>query len=182
LRELAARYALGFVITPQQDVIVSQIAPENRDAVREVLARHGVRALDELGAAERSALACPALPTCGQALAESERRLPALVKDLQDALARTGIARRPLQLRMTGCPNGCARPAVAEVGVVGRTKTTYDLYLGGGARGDRLASLHREKLTLEEVPAVLEPLLARWRDEGHAHEAFGDFYQRVLGS
>jgi sulfite reductase (ferredoxin) len=141
-----------------------------------------VRALDELGAVERSALACPALPTCGQALAESERRLPTLVEGLQDTLARTGIARRPLQLRMTGCPNGCARPAVAEEGVEGRTKTTYDLYLGGGARGDRLASLHREKLTLEEIPVVLEPLLARWRDEGRAHEGFGDFYQRVLGS
>ena len=80
---------------------------------------------------------------------------------------------------MTGCPNGCARPAVAEVGVVGRTKNSYDLYLGGGPRGDRLATLHREKLSLDEVADVLGPLFERWRDEGDEGEAFGDFVTRV---
>jgi sulfite reductase beta subunit-like hemoprotein len=139
-----------------------------------------VRGVDDLGNVERSALACPALPTCSQALAEAERRLPSLVEEIQNTLDGTGLGRRPLQLRMTGCPNGCARPAVAEVGVVGRTKTSYDLYLGGGLRGDRLARLHQEKLKLDEIPGVLEPLLARWRDEGHDDETFGDFYVRVI--
>jgi sulfite reductase (ferredoxin) len=80
---------------------------------------------------------------------------------------------------MTGCPNGCARPAVSEVGIVGRTKNTYDLYLGGGLRGDRLATLYQEKLKLDEIPAVLRPWLDRWRSEGEPDESFGDFVTRV---
>ena len=179
LRELATTRPVRFVITPQQDIVVTAISPEDRGYVEEVLARHGVRTDRQLGNVERSALACPALPTCGQALAESERRLPALVDDLEATLSQAGLSTRRLQLRMTGCPNGCARPAVAEVGVVGRTKNSYDLYLGGGLRGDRLATLHQEKLKLDEIPGVLEPLLARWRDEGLAGENFGDFYARV---
>jgi len=180
LRELASSRDLRFLITPQQDIVVSAIAPEDRDYVASVLAQHDVRGVEELGTVERSALACPALPTCSQALAEAERRLPSLVDDLQGALNQKGLGKRRLQLRMTGCPNGCARPAVAEVGVVGRTKNSYDLYLGGTLRGDRLASLHQEKLKLDEIPAVLEPLLERWRDEGLEGEAFGDFYVRVV--
>ena len=180
LRELATDRELRFLITPQQDIVVSAIAPDDRAFVEAVLARHGVRGVEVLGNVERSAMACPALPTCSQALAEAERTLPSLVGDLQGTLDSSGLGRRRLQLRMTGCPNGCARPAVAEVGVVGRTKNSYDLYLGGGLRGDRLASLHREKLKLDEIPAVLEPLLARWRDEGLDEENFGDFYVRVL--
>jgi sulfite reductase (ferredoxin) len=81
---------------------------------------------------------------------------------------------------MTGCPNGCARPAVAEVGVVGRTKNSYDLYLGGGPRGDRLASLYQEKVKLDDIPGVLRPLLERWKSEGLAEESFGDFFARVV--
>jgi sulfite reductase (NADPH) hemoprotein beta-component len=80
---------------------------------------------------------------------------------------------------MTGCPNGCARPAIAEIGVVGRTKSTYDLYLGGGTRGDRLASLYREKVSLEEIPDILGPLFDRWGAEADSDEAFGDFLTRV---
>jgi sulfite reductase beta subunit-like hemoprotein len=79
---------------------------------------------------------------------------------------------------MTGCPNGCARPAIAEIGVVGRTKSTYDLYLGGRTRGDRLASLYREKVTLEEIPDILGPLFDRWSADGEVDESFGDFVNR----
>ncbi|MBW4079225.1 MAG: hypothetical protein HIU84_12100 [Acidobacteria bacterium] len=88
------------------------------------------------------------------------------------------MKRRPLQLRMTGCPNGCARPAVAEVGIVGRTKNTYDLFLGGSPRGDRLALVHQEKIKLDELPAILRPLLERWKLEGRTGESFGDYYVR----
>jgi sulfite reductase beta subunit-like hemoprotein len=80
---------------------------------------------------------------------------------------------------MTGCPNGCARPAVAEVGIVGRTKNSYDLYLGGGPRGDRLAGLYQEKVKLDDLETVLTPLVTRWRDEGGEDESFGDFVNRV---
>lgn len=178
LREIAEIAHVNFVITAQQDIVISAIAAEQRDVVVAVLAVNGVRLVEELGEVERSALACPALPTCGQALTEAERRLDDVVNLVQGELDATGLKKRPLQLRMTGCPNGCARPAVAEVGIVGRTKNTYDLFLGGGPRGDRLALLHQEKIKLEDLPSVLRPLLDRWKTEGLAGEAFGDFYVR----
>jgi sulfite reductase (ferredoxin) len=179
LRRIAESYAVTFFITPQQDLVVSGVRESDRAAIEQLLRDHHVRLDEELGNVERHALACPALPTCSQALTESERRLPELVKGLEGALAARQLGRRPLQLRMTGCPNGCARPAVAEVGVVGRTKSTYDLYLGGGTRGDRLATLYREKVSLEEIPDILGPLFDRWGIEAEGDEAFGDFLTRV---
>jgi sulfite reductase (ferredoxin) len=179
LRRIAESYVVTFFITPQQDLMVSGVRESDREAIEKLLKEHHVRLDEELGNVERHALACPALPTCSQALTESERRLPELVEGLEGALAARQLGRRPLQLRMTGCPNGCARPAIAEVGVVGRTKSTYDLYLGGGTRGDRLATLYREKVSLEEIPAILGPLFDRWGIEADADEAFGDFLTRV---
>jgi sulfite reductase (ferredoxin) len=179
LREVAELIEPDFYVTAQQDLVIGGVGAERRRDVDAVLARHGVRPVESLRAVERTALACPALPTCGQALAEAERALPSVVDAIQGALDARGLGRRHLQLRMTGCPNGCARPAVAEVGVVGRTKNSYDLYLGGGPRGDRLATLTHEKLTLEQIPSVLGPVLDRWRAEGAEGEAFGDFVTRV---
>lgn len=179
MRAIAERYATGFVITPQQDLIVRGIDADDREEVRTLLDEHDVRLEGALGNVERHALACPALPTCSQALTESERRLPELVEGLEGALAARQLARRPLQLRMTGCPNGCARPALAELGVVGRTKSTYDVFLGGGPRGDRLATLYREKVPLEEIPELLGPLFDRWSEEADDGEAFGDFLHRA---
>jgi len=179
LRLIAATLPVTFYITPLQDIVISEIPSESRDHVEELLREHGVRLSDELGMVERTALACPALPTCGQALAESERRLPELVDSLEGALKGRQLGRRSLQLRMTGCPNGCARPAVAEVGIVGRTKSTYDVFVGGGVRGDRLATLYREKVPFNEIANVLGPLFDRWEGEGLADEAFGDFVARV---
>jgi sulfite reductase beta subunit-like hemoprotein len=178
-RKIAEQYAVTFLITPQQDLIISGVVESDRDAIDALLKLHNVRADGELGNVERSALACPALPTCSQALAESERRLPELVAGLEDALQARQLGRRPLQLRMTGCPNGCARPAIAEIGVVGRTKSTYDLYLGGRTRGDRLAGLYKEKVKLEDIPDILGPLFDRWGSEAGLEESFGDFVTRV---
>ena len=179
LREIATRYGATFFITPQQDLIVSGIGENDREAITAIFATHRVRLDGELGNVERHALACPALPTCSQALTEAERRLPELVSGLEEALARRSLGRRPLQLRMTGCPNGCARPALAEIGVVGRTKSTYDLFLGGGTRGNRVATIYREKVKLEDIPDILGPLFDRWAVEGDAEETFGDFVTRV---
>jgi sulfite reductase (ferredoxin) len=179
LRQIAETWPVTFFITPQQDILVSHIPPEARNTVEEILKYNAVRLSDELGVVERTALACPALPTCSQALGESERRLPELVDNLEEALGRRQLGRRSLQLRMTGCPNGCARPAVAEVGVVGRTKSTYDIYVGGGPRGDRLATLYREKIPFAEISEILGPLFDRWEGEGLPDEPFGDFVNRV---
>ncbi|MHB8379477.1 MAG: NADPH-dependent assimilatory sulfite reductase hemoprotein subunit [Acidimicrobiales bacterium] len=179
LRQIAERYTVTFFITPQQDLIISGVHASDRDAIDAVLREHNVRLDDELGNVERHAMACPALPTCGQALTESERVLPDLVSGLEDALQRRQLGRRPLQLRLTGCPNGCARPAIAEIGVVGRTKSTYDVYVGGGTRGNRLASLYQEKVKLEDIPELLGPLFDRWASEAGPQETFGDFVTRV---
>jgi sulfite reductase (ferredoxin) len=179
LREIAQRFPVTFFLTPQQDIIVSAIPNDARADVEEILRAHAVRPDGELGNVERTALACPALPTCGQALTEAERRLPELVGNIEGALNSRQLGRRALQLRMTGCPNGCARPAVAEVGIVGRTKSTYDVYVGGGPRGDRLATLYREKVSFDEIAVVLGPLFDRWEAEGDEDESFGDFMTRV---
>ena len=179
LRLIAQRHPVTFFLTAQQDIVISAIPDDARDDVEEILRRHAVRPDGELSNVERTALACPALPTCGQALTEAERRLPELVDNIEGALASRQLGRRALQLRMTGCPNGCARPAVAEVGIVGRTKSTYDVYVGGGPRGDRLATLYREKVSFDEIAVVLGPLFDRWEAEGDDDESFGDFMTRV---
>jgi len=179
LRLIAQRHPVTYFLTPQQDIVISAIPDAARDDVEAILRSHGVRSDAELGNVERTALACPALPTCGQALAEAERRLPELVGNIEGALATRQLGRRALQLRMTGCPNGCARPAVAEVGIVGRTKSTYDVFVGGGPRGDRLATLYREKVPFDEIAVVLGPLFDRWESEGDEDESFGDFVTRV---
>lgn len=180
LRELASDKSVTFTNTAQQDVIISGIAGQDRVEIDALLSSARVIAAENLGAVERLALACPALPTCGLALTEAERRLPELVGKLEQELAKRHLGGRRIQLRMTGCPNGCARPAVAEVGIVGRTKSTYDVFLGGGTRGDRLAQLYKEKVSLEEVPVLLGPLFDRWETEGSQDESFGDFLQRAI--
>jgi len=179
LRLIADRYNATFVITAQQDIVITGISDEHRAGVEALLEEHDVVPVEKLGNVERSALACPALPTCGQALAEAERKLPDIVNLVQSELDASGNTKRRLQLRMTGCPNGCARPAVAEVGLVGKTKSSYDLWLGGGLRGDRLAQLYQEKVKLEDVPGVLRPLLDQWNAEGLEGESFGDFFTRT---
>ncbi len=176
---LATQFGAHFAVTAQQDLIVAGIANDDKAAVIEILREHGVTLDDDLGPVERNALACVALPTCSQALAEAERRLPELVDGLEATLQRVGVDERRLQVRMTGCPNGCARPAVAEIGLVGRTKTGYDLFLGGGLRGDRLATLVAEKVKLEDLDQHLTPLLEQWKNDGEAGEAFGDFLHRA---
>ncbi len=178
-RRLAEELKVHFAITAQQDLVVAGVPAHQREFVDALLLQMGITAVDQLGPVERQALACVALPTCGQALAEAERRLPETVDLLEESLRSAGLANRSLQLRMTGCPNGCARPAVAEVGLVGRTKSGYDLFLGGGPRGDRLATLFKEKVKIDDVPQLLQPLLESWASEGEDGEAFGDFLHRT---
>ena len=178
-RRLAQELKVHFAITAQQDLVVAGVPVDQREFVDSLLLELGITAVDQLGPVERQALACVALPTCGQALAEAERRLPETVDLLEKTLQTSGVSGRSLQLRMTGCPNGCARPAVAEVGLVGRTKTGYDLFLGGGPRGDRLATLFKEKVKIDDVPELLQPLLEKWASEGEQGEAFGDYLHRA---
>jgi sulfite reductase (ferredoxin) len=162
-------------ITARQDLLLYGISPDRVGEVEDRLRAHGVPLAGDVSALRRLAIACPALPTCGQALGEAERVLPDLVTQLEKVLADTGNGDAPIRLNMTGCPNGCARPYTAEIGIVGRTKTTYDVYVGGSPTGDRLAERIRADVPLDQIPAVLAPVLARYADHARGGESFGDW-------
>lgn len=182
LRELASSGLVKAVsVTSRQDLILHDIAPGRRPQVEQTLRDHGVVLAEDVTAVRRLAIACPALPTCGLALAEAERVLPAVVERFEKLLADTGNGDAPIRLNMTGCPNGCARPYTAEIGIVGRTKKTYDLYLGGSPGGDRLAQLVRADVQLDEVVEVLRPVLERYATAG-AGTPFGDWVHEVGNS
>ena len=178
LRKIAQALPVKFFLTPQQDIVIDGVSADERPFVDQLLRDASVREAEVLGSIERTALACPALPTCGQALTESERVLDSVVTQFESALSSRGLERRPVALRMTGCPNGCARPAVAEIGIVGRTKSTYDIYVGGSRQGDRLATLFQEKVKLADLADAVAPLFDAWQSDGAVDESFGDFANR----
>jgi sulfite reductase (ferredoxin) len=165
-------------VTPRDDLLLHGIPDGRLEEVEDVLREHGVPLAGDVTAVRRLAIACPALPTCGQALGEAERVLPDVVSQLEKVLADTGNGDAAIRLNMTGCPNGCSRPYTAEIGIVGRSKKTYDVYLGGSASGDRLAERVRADVPLEDLPAVLAPVLERYARSGDA-STFGDWSAAV---
>jgi sulfite reductase (NADPH) hemoprotein beta-component len=180
LREIATIHAGDFRLTPSQNVSISGISDAQKPLVETILARHGLAGQNDQGGLRLNALSCVALPTCGLALAESERVLPAFLEKLEGVLAECGLRDDAISLRMTGCPNGCARPYLAEIGIVGKAPGKYHLYLGAGYAGTRLNRLFAESLTLDQIILTLAPILHRYaleRDEG---ERFGDFCQRTV--
>lgn len=179
VREAIALTGADPIATPQQDLLLSNIAPARRAAVEAVLARHGIPLPETLSPLAREALACVALPTCGQALAEAERIRAPLVAALEGELAAAGLLGERLGLRITGCANGCARPYGAEIGVVGRAPGLYTLFVGGAFEGTRLALPLADKLPLEAVAPTLAPLFRAWAAWRHDGEGFGDFCARL---
>jgi sulfite reductase (ferredoxin) len=166
-------------VTPRQDLLLLGIT--DRAAVENTLRSNGVPLASDQSPTRNLAIACPALPTCSKALGEAERVLPQVVDRLEKVLADTGNTGLPLRLNMTGCPNGCSRPYAAELGIVGRTKVGYDVYVGGSAAGDRLAKRVREDVPLEEIPDMLRPLLEQFsRDIGPDDAtSFGDWAMQL---
>jgi sulfite reductase (NADPH) hemoprotein beta-component len=177
LRRIAEVHDGEFRLTANQNVIISNVRPENRAAIEALVAEHGLTG--HATALRRNALACVALPTCGLALAESERYLPSLVTALEERLAAHGIAEEEITIRMTGCPNGCARPYVAEIGLVGKGPGRYNLYLGAAFDGSRLSKLYAEDLEHEGIVATLDPLFAAYAAERRKAERFGAFLIRT---
>lgn len=177
LHDIAEMDTGRFVMTPNQNLILADIPSLHRKDVAAVLARHG---LDHgVSGLRRNAMACVALPTCGLALAESERYLPDLITRLEDALDRAGLSDEDITIRMTGCPNGCARPYVSEIGLVGRTPGIYNLYLGGAHDGVRLNKLHRRDIGGDAIVASLSPLFKSYATNRLDGERFGDFVIRT---
>ena len=181
IRAVIEQHGANVRLTPRQDMLLTDLDPADRLAIEVLLREHGVKLVEELGTVERAAMACPALPTCGQALTESERVLPSVVDTINRARSNAGTTELPIHLRMTGCPHGCARPYTAELGIVGRTKSTYDLYVGGSVAGERLGERLAVGVKLASLEEHLTVLLERHKAESLDGEGFGDFCSR-LGS
>ena len=181
LREIVTRVRpeVGIRLTPQQNVLITGVAERHRALVARILADHGVPDPARVLPVRRWSMACPALPTCGLALAESERALPGVLAALEQELARLGIPDAELTVRMTGCPNGCARPYTADVAFVGRSADRYTVYVGGTMLGTRLGVAYADLVPRAELVAVLRPLLERYRWERLPNERFGDWVHRV---
>ena len=173
LRALVERYQPEIRVTPNQDLLLCNIAKNQKQEVAAALAKLGWQDPSQTSLLSRHAIACPALPTCGLAITESERILPEVLERLETLLNREEI-HRPILLRMTGCPNGCARPYMAELALVGSGVDQYQLWLGGSPNLSRLAEPVIEKMPLADMERVLLPLLRLWRDQGGA-SSFGDF-------
>ncbi|MDP8970984.1 MAG: NADPH-dependent assimilatory sulfite reductase hemoprotein subunit [Actinomycetota bacterium] len=179
LRRVVERFRPDIRFTPRQDVLLCGIREADRLAVEAELRAHHIPLVEDVSPLARHALACPALPTCGLALAEAERVFPAVVERLQAELESLGLAEKAIHLRMTGCPNGCARPYSSEIGLVGRGHDKYTVFLGGDANGTRLNLLYADHVALDEVVDLLRPVLGAYRAEGQDQETFGDYCQRV---
>jgi sulfite reductase (ferredoxin) len=181
LHEIVTRLRPGIRLTGQQNLLLTDLDLPGVETVERLLTAHGVTLPTALSAARRYSMACPALPTCGLAVAESERAIPAILDQLEAELESLGLRDAPLTVRMTGCPNGCARPYTADLAFVGRSLGLYHVYVGGGLAGDRLVDLYRADVPQDELVSSVRPLLARWAAERIGHEPLGDFYQRLMG-
>ena len=179
IRAVVEHYEPGVRFTPRQDVLFTDVDRRDREGIDELLAGYGIDGVDDISPVERHALACPALPTCGLALAEAERALPDLLTGLRFEMATLGLGAEAVHVRMTGCPNGCARPYSTEVGIVGRGKDHYTIYLGGDAEGTRLNAEYVDQVPAHLISSVLSPVLAAFENERLGGETFGDFCDRV---
>jgi sulfite reductase (NADPH) hemoprotein beta-component len=182
-RQLSALAAIAqthdgvFVLTANQNLMISGVSAARKPGIDALLAEHGL-AVPQSGL-RRNSMACVALPTCGLALAESERYLPTLIDDLERVLAENGLSSQEIVIRMTGCPNGCARPYLAEIGLVGRGPGIYNLYLGGAFDGTRLNKLVARDLPHDGIIAMLRPLFAAYAQDRENGEHFSDWVIRA---
>jgi len=179
LREIAKVHRGDFRLTPNQNLIIANVEPSARQFIDALVLRHGLDAHARTTPVRRDALACVALPTCALAMAEAERYLPGFAAKVEDLLTTHGLRDEPLVLRITGCPNGCARPYLAEVALIGKAPGRYNLYLGGDGRGQRLNALYRENVDEPTILAALDDAFGRFAAERTPRERFGDFAWRA---
>ena len=177
LRAIANIHRGEFILTANHNLVIAGVAADDKPSIESALSEYS---LDRgVSALRQRAMACVALPTCGLALAESERYLPSLITKLESVMSDAGLAEDEIVVRMTGCPNGCARPYVAEVAMVGRGPGRYHLYLGGAFDGTRLNKLYRRDVDEAAILAALTPLLHAYATDRHPGERFGDWSIRA---
>jgi sulfite reductase (NADPH) hemoprotein beta-component len=179
LREIAKIHDGDFRLTANQNLIIANISPEKRPEIEKLLEQYGIKDSHLKSALRLNSLACVALPTCGLSLAEAERYLPDLITELEELTEQNGLRHDAITIRMTGCPNGCARPFIAEIGFVGRAPGRYNVYLGGGFAGQRLSKLYRESVAAEDIKPLLAPIIAAYAKDRNEGERFGDFCIRA---
>ncbi|HEY1661089.1 MAG TPA: NADPH-dependent assimilatory sulfite reductase hemoprotein subunit [Verrucomicrobiae bacterium] len=181
LRDVAEKFpGLEFRLTTNQNVILANADHHEKVAITSLLATHGIKTDNQTTILHAASMACPALPTCGLALAESERMLPGLIDRIEKLCAETGLAGEEIIIRSTGCPNGCARPYMAEIAFVGKAPGRYQVWLGGNAPGTRLNRIWKDVVKDPEIENELRPVLTRFAKERKSGERFGDWCDRVF--
>jgi sulfite reductase (NADPH) hemoprotein beta-component len=180
LRQIADKHDIEFRLSANQNLILANVADADQAAINQIFADNGVATENQASPLHANAMACPALPTCGLALAESERYLPGLLDRIEDLLTEVGLDKQEIVIRMTGCPNGCARPYMAEIGFVGKSPGAYQVWFGGNESATRLNRVWKEKVKDAEMIDELRPVFKRFADERTDGERFGDFVARVL--
>jgi len=166
-------------LTTNQNLLIANLTASERKVIEPLLEEYGLtKSLDSSGLRLNS-IACVALPTCALALAESERYLPDVITGLEDVIESSGLRHDAITIRMTGCPNGCGRPFISEIGFVGRSPGKYNVYLGGGFHGQRLSKLYKESVAGDDIKALLSPIIERYAKERNEGERFGDFVIRA---
>jgi sulfite reductase (NADPH) hemoprotein beta-component len=181
LRQIAEKFpSLEFRLSANQNVILANIAESDKAGINALLAEHGVKTENQATALHAASMACPALPTCGLALAESERMLPGLIDRIEKLCGDLGLGGEEIIIRSTGCPNGCSRPYMAEIAFVGKAPGRYQVWLGGDTAGTRLNRICKDMIKEEDIETELRPLLARFEKERNSGERFGDWCDRVF--
>ena len=179
LREIAKIHDGDFRLTANQNLMIANVSAEKRPEIEKFLEQYGIKDSHLKSALRLNSLACVALPTCALSLAEAERYLPDLLTELEEVIEKAGLRHDAITIRMTGCPNGCARPYISEIGFVGRSPGGYNVYLGGGFAGQRLSKLYRENFPGTEIKELLAPIISRYAKERTEGERFGDFCIRA---
>lgn len=178
LRAILTRFGMNTRLTALQSIILCDIDPKDKAEINRMMAEHGMKGADELSLIRRYSIACPAFPTCGLSITESERALPGIIDDLDVAIARLGMQSDKIAVHMTGCPNGCARPYTPDIGLVGKAVGKYTMFLGGNPEGTRLGFIYKDMVPTEDIVPTLVPLLTAYKADRKGSESFGDFCTR----
>jgi len=179
LKTVVQNYKPGVRFTPNQNLILSDIAEADKNSITQLLEDHGIVSHEKLSKILKNSMACPAMPTCGLAITESERIFPDVVRELEAVLEEFGLQDEEISIRMTGCPNGCARPYVADIGLVGRSLEKYTFFLGGNPAGTRLAKVYKDLVPQDDLIHEIRPLLGYFKENRQSGEQFGDFWNRI---
>ena len=178
LRAAVERFDPDVHLTPNHDVLLANLHEDDRAELESILREHGVTLPSDLSHAQKYSMACPALPTCGLALTESERLFPRIIDELEDEFAALGLDEEKISIRMTGCPNGCARPYVSDLGIVGQSLGKYKIYAGGRTNGTRLNEPYQDLVSTEDIVSSVRPLFVFFARDRQDGESFGDFCER----